>query len=308
MHIVLEWVEEAFKEPDVNSEASSKSAVAAAAEVMDETSNDQAEKENSEEKENVNNNNGSNGNGGSCNNVTTDANPMSKLFYGKVLIEGTIQGEPFSKIEAFGQWPLRVNSFTHIHDSLENSTAHESFVSTKGGLTDDSGQERWFIQLPPVMFLELSRFHYNTERRIAEKIHKRLDFPDTIFMDRYMVKNKAVTRLKRDQVRLLKEKRRVLKDRLEKFTQFGSEAPGVEPGSLEAVATRLSIPEILNLTMTFALGTATTTTPTSTTAPAPLLDAKAYLVSSSSIMMQVLNVCTICGPFGSSAHALAWLH
>ena len=155
------------------------------------------------------------------------------------------------------------------------------------------------------MFLELSRFHYNTERRIAEKIHKRLDFPDTIFMDRYMVKNQAVTRLKRDQVRLLKEKRRVLKERLEKFTQFGSEAPGVEPGSLEAVATRLSIPEILNLTMTFALGTATTTTPTSTTTPAPLLDAKAYLVSSSSIMMQVLNVC---GTFGLSAHVLTWLH
>ena len=276
MHIVLEWVEEAFKEPELTSEMTSKAA-SAAAEVMDDTSNDQAEKENSEEKENVsNNNNNSNGN----TNVATDVNPMSKLFYGKVLIEGTIKGEPFSKIEAFGQWPLRVNSFTHIHDSLENSTE-----------TDDSGQERWFIQLPPVLFLELSRFHYNTERRIAEKIHKRLDFPDNIFMDRYMVKNKTVTRLKRDQVRQLKEKRRLLKERLEKFTRFGSVAPDTEAGASEApatavaAATRLSIPEILNLTMTFALGTPTTTS----TAQAPLLDAKAYLVSSS-IMMQVKNI------------------
>ena len=27
--------------------------------------------------------------------------------------------------EAFGQWPLQVNSYTDIHESLEGSTAHE---------------------------------------------------------------------------------------------------------------------------------------------------------------------------------------
>jgi hypothetical protein len=41
------------------------------------------------------------------------------------------------------------------------------------------------------------------ERRVAEKIHKRLDFPEIILMDRYMVKNKAVTRQKREQVKIL---------------------------------------------------------------------------------------------------------
>jgi hypothetical protein len=39
------------------------------------------------------------------------------------------------------------------------------------------------------------------ERRIAEKIHKRLDFPDVIFMDRYMLRNRDGTRQKREQVR-----------------------------------------------------------------------------------------------------------
>ena len=53
-------------------------------------------------------------------------NPMSKLFYGKVLTEGRIQGDAFKREEAFGQWPLQVNTFTHIHESLENSLAHES--------------------------------------------------------------------------------------------------------------------------------------------------------------------------------------
>jgi hypothetical protein len=41
------------------------------------------------------------------------------------------------------------------------------------------------------------------ERRVAEKIHKRLDFPEIILMDRYMLKNKAVTRQKREQVKIL---------------------------------------------------------------------------------------------------------
>ncbi len=87
---------------------------------------------------------GSSGGSSSCNNVrkneknnNTDDNPMSKLFYGKVLTEGSLKGEQFSRVEAFGQWPLQVNSFTHIHDSLENSTAHEFFnVSATGKRTD----------------------------------------------------------------------------------------------------------------------------------------------------------------------------
>lgn len=270
MHIMLEWVEEEFKNPDAVM-GPLKSGKCPETEMMDEGSNDQSEKENSEEKERKVNNDSN------C----PDNNPMSKLFYGKVLIEGAIQGEPFSKIEAFGQWPLNVNSFTHIHDSLENSTAHELFVSTNGGDTEDSGQERWFVQLPPVLFLELSRFHYNTERMVAEKIHKRLDFPDTIFMDRYMHKNKDVTRTKREQVKILKEKRRILKERLEKFTRFGSgqEEPPADTGSIST--TRLSLPEILKLTLSYAM---------SKPAPLPQIpESKSIFAVASSVMMQVKN-------------------
>jgi hypothetical protein len=59
-----------------------------------------AEKENSEEKENK---------AKSEEKTDNDNNPMAKLFYGKVLTEGCIQGEAFSRVEAFGQWPLQVN-------------------------------------------------------------------------------------------------------------------------------------------------------------------------------------------------------
>jgi hypothetical protein len=171
---------------------------------------------------------------------------------------------------------FQVNSFTHIHDSLENSTAHEYFnVSATGSEDSDSGQERWFDQLPPVLFLELSRFQYNTERRVAEKIHNRLEFPDSIFMDRYMTRNKNVTRQKREQVRALKEKRKILKDRLEKFTRYGHEsAPSAAPESIH----RLSLPEVLQFTLNFAM---------SGSSNAALPEAAKSVLAASSVMMQV---------------------
>merc|ERR1719414_914098 len=60
-------------------------------------------------------------------------NPMTELFYGQVLTEGSIQGEEFIRLEAFGQWPLQVNTYKDIHETLENSTAHEYFDQAATG-------------------------------------------------------------------------------------------------------------------------------------------------------------------------------
>ena len=84
-----------------------------------------------------------------------DVNQMYSLFYGKVEIEGRNQGIEFSRKEQFGQWPLQVNGFKHIHDSLEASTAFQAIDSGVGGAAP-SGQERWFTLLPPVLPLQPS--------------------------------------------------------------------------------------------------------------------------------------------------------
>lgn len=44
--------------------------------------------------------------------------------------------------------------------------------------------QRWFKKLPPVLTFELSRFEFNTQLGRPEKIHKKLEFPQIIFMDR----------------------------------------------------------------------------------------------------------------------------
>lgn len=115
------------------------------------------------------------------------------------------------------------------------------FILDATGLENGSsggGQERWFVRLPPVLFLELSRFQYNMEKKTAEKIHNRLDFPEQIFMDRYVVENKVVVRQKREEVRALKERRATLKSKLDKFTSYGE--------------SKLELPLILQKTLEFA--------------------------------------------------------
>ena len=252
-HIVLEWVEEAFKDDvlQIKSEAMTESMQMDA----------DCEKENNEEKEIQTKIGGGRRevNGGSG-----DNNPMSKLFYGKVLTEGRIHGDDFKREEAFGQWPLQVNTFTNIHESLENSLAHEALDAPTAATcsstveTGKSGQERWFLRLPPVLFLELSRFHYNMERKTAEKIHNRLDFPERIFMDRYVANNKVVTRQKREEVRALKEKRSLLKARLNKFTHFGTSPAATTASGSDATTTTTTttaLPDILQKTLDFAKST-----------------------------------------------------
>lgn len=96
---------------------------------------------------------------------------------------------------------FQVNGYRDLHESLEASTAHENFDSGAGA-EERGGQERWFTSLPPVLFLELSRFQFDRSRGVAEKINNVLEFPEVIYLDRYLEVNKAVTRGKREQVTL----------------------------------------------------------------------------------------------------------
>jgi ubiquitin carboxyl-terminal hydrolase 25/28 len=149
------------------------------------------------------------------------SNPISMLFYGKMQVEGKMNGAEFSRVEPFGQYPLQVNNFSDLHESLENSTAHEKIRRGEADESDDdSGQELWFTELPPLLIFSLSRFQFNTERRHAEKIHNRLDFPEVLYMDRYVADNRVVTRRKREEVRRLKANKEELDSRLQRFTEY----------------------------------------------------------------------------------------
>ncbi|XP_049524790.1 ubiquitin carboxyl-terminal hydrolase 25-like isoform X4 [Dermacentor silvarum] len=153
-------------------------------------------------------------------------NPMLDLFYGRFRCEGENEGRHFSREEAFGQYPLQVNGFSDIHDSLEAATTSLEPESASTPSSRRLGQETWFTKLPPVLVFELSRFRFNQHLNKPEKIHHRLDFPELLYMDRYMEYNKNITRSKREEVRRLKAERERLRRQLD---NLGVGSPGSSP-------------------------------------------------------------------------------
>ncbi|XP_074972280.1 ubiquitin carboxyl-terminal hydrolase 28 isoform X6 [Phalacrocorax aristotelis] len=81
---------------------------------------------------------------------------------------------------------------------------------------------RWFTKLPPVLTFELSRFEFNQSLGQPEKIHTRLEFPQTIYMDRYLYCSKELIRMKREEMKRLKEQMAILQQKLERYMKYGS--------------------------------------------------------------------------------------
>ncbi|XP_063273937.1 ubiquitin carboxyl-terminal hydrolase 28 isoform X2 [Prinia subflava] len=149
-------------------------------------------------------------------------NPMVQLFYGTFLTEGVHEGNSFSKIETFGQYPLQVNGYRNLNECLEGAMVEGEMDEATASQSVKYGQERWFTKLPPVLTFELSRFEFNQSLGQPEKIHTKLEFPQTIYMDRYLYSNKDVIQMKREEMKRLKEKMVTLQQKLERYMEYGS--------------------------------------------------------------------------------------
>ncbi|XP_027628689.1 ubiquitin carboxyl-terminal hydrolase 28 [Tupaia chinensis] len=149
-------------------------------------------------------------------------NPMVQLFYGTFLTEGVREGKPFCNNETFGQYPLQVNGYRNLDECLEGAMVEGDVGLLPSDHSVKYGQERWFTKLPPVLTFELSRFEFNQSLGQPEKIHNKLEFPQIIYMDRYMYRSKELIRNKRECIRKLKEEIKVLQEKLERYVKYGS--------------------------------------------------------------------------------------
>ncbi|NWT82895.1 UBP28 hydrolase, partial [Lanius ludovicianus] len=149
-------------------------------------------------------------------------NPMVQLFYGTFLTEGVHEGNTFSKIETFGQYPLQVNGYRNLNECLEGAMVEGEMDEATTSQSVKYGQERWFTKLPPVLTFELSRFKFNQSLGQPEKIHTKLEFPQTMYMDRYLYCNKDLIQMKREEIKRLKEKIVILQQKLERYMEYGS--------------------------------------------------------------------------------------
>ena len=282
-HLVLEWVEDAFKKAEPASSDVMKAPAAAAA-----ASSSTKEEDLMDDAENVDPNKQQLDSAEREKSVTTEVpepataaespddreaslaeNPISELFYGRMQVEGKRQGCDFERSEQFGQYPLQVNNFFDLHESLENSTAHEKIIPSAGDSEEgDDWQEQWLTKVPPLLMFSLSRFQFNQERRHAEKIHNRFEFPEKLFMDRYVAGNKVATRVKREEVRRLKVNKEDLQAKLNKYTEFAgsSTADSCE----EPPAKKMPMP--IQLVLQYAMDFASTPQPSSDVNMASPLD------------------------------------
>uniref|UniRef100_A0A4W2DZ21 Ubiquitin carboxyl-terminal hydrolase 28 n=1 Tax=Bos indicus x Bos taurus TaxID=30522 RepID=A0A4W2DZ21_BOBOX len=146
-------------------------------------------------------------------------NPMVQLFYGTFLTEGIREGKPFCNNETFGQYPLQVNGYRNLDECLEGAMVEGDIELLPSDHSVKYGQERWFTKLPPVLTFELSRFEFNQSLGQPEKIHNKLEFPQIIYMDRYMYRSKELVRSKRDCIRKLKEEIKILQQKLESTSE-----------------------------------------------------------------------------------------
>ncbi|NXH54919.1 UBP28 hydrolase, partial [Rhabdornis inornatus] len=149
-------------------------------------------------------------------------NPMVQLFYGTFLTEGVHEGNTFSKIETFGQYPLQVNGYRNLNECLEGAMVEGEMDEATASQSVKYGQERWFTKLPPVLTFELSRFEFNQSLGQPEKIHTKLEFPQTMYMDRYLYCNKDLIQTKREEMKKLKKKMVTLQQKLERYMEYGS--------------------------------------------------------------------------------------
>ncbi|XP_053504983.1 ubiquitin carboxyl-terminal hydrolase 28 isoform X1 [Ictalurus furcatus] len=149
-------------------------------------------------------------------------NPMVQLFYGTFVAQRVHEGKILSTIEQFGQYPLQVNGFNNLDECLEGAMVAAEIESLHCDQTVSSGQERWFSKLPPVLTFELSRFEFNQSLGRPEKIHKKLEFPQIVYMDRYLHRNVEQTHGRRGEVKRLKDQLTVLQQKLESYKNYGS--------------------------------------------------------------------------------------
>uniref|UniRef100_A0A8D2QLV6 ubiquitinyl hydrolase 1 n=1 Tax=Zosterops lateralis melanops TaxID=1220523 RepID=A0A8D2QLV6_ZOSLA len=135
-------------------------------------------------------------------------NPMVELFYGRFLAVGVLEGR-----RCFFHSCVVCRYCIIITEFLLEGINFGDFCFFI---------QHWFTELPPVLTFELSRFEFNQALGRPEKIHNKLEFPPILYLDRYMHKNREITRIKRDEIKRLKEYLTVLQQRLERYLSYGS--------------------------------------------------------------------------------------
>jgi hypothetical protein len=118
------------------------------------------------------------------------------MFRGRMLVRKDAREEDGSAAESsieedFDTIILDVSGHPDVYESLDAFMSRtEVEYTTPRGLKTKAMSQGWITKLPDVLILQQRRVLYNSEVQSASKVQSRFEFPDAIYMDRYLLENR----------------------------------------------------------------------------------------------------------------------
>lgn len=156
--------------------------------------------------------------------VTTPVGVTKELFYGKVveMIEpivvtgnstnsdnsgGDVSTPPELAASSVMQTEqefctLIVNvsaELKDLHSSLDRYTSTET-VEYRSQRSLTARKSTWIRQVPPVLVIQVQRTAFDAESKSAQKLTQYFDFPEMLYLERYMERNRAETMRRRERL------------------------------------------------------------------------------------------------------------
>jgi hypothetical protein len=150
---------------------------------------------------------------------------IDKLFTGTYLQTVTAKEADGSPVVLeqdikFMQVILSLNNARNIYDSLDELTGNseiEEFTTPKG-FKSTANKLTTFKELPPVLTFQIQRVDYDPQKNALVKNHSRFEFPQILYMDRYLAQNLQDTLQRRKEVLELKQQKLNFEQDLFRYT------------------------------------------------------------------------------------------
>lgn len=155
------------------------------------------------------------------------------MFYGKTIEVLTAQEEDGTQTQSeskntFGQLVLDVDHKEIL--SAWDSSCHDKIEGyiTPLGFTTTADQEVWVESLPSILLFQVQRVKYDVETGMGVKIHKKFEFSEELYVDRFMYANKEMATGLRHRELELKGKVKTLEAALEEYENYNGTGTSIE--------------------------------------------------------------------------------
>ena len=78
-----------------------------------------------------------------------------------------------------------------LHSCIKKFMEEEE-IEPGDGQKEGGRQERWIEKLPRLLFIDLSRFQFDSSSSITVKVDSVIQYPEVLYMDRYMLENRRM--------------------------------------------------------------------------------------------------------------------